>query len=201
MKRKHYFLRGLFFSTFIIVNLFLIQSSFPQGAPKPPQEHTTQVTYSLKSQSLTKDFEIVIDNNGLVNVVNKDYYFHEDYYDDFEYTVNYSKPKPKVILKSGKLSEKELKEFKQTILDANVFQFKDEYIGSPNHLGYRGEIVTFTIDDKTKRILISASGFPVELGRLIYKIGEIKEKINEQSETFPITSTAHPEEQSDEGSH
>lgn len=135
------------------------------------QDYNIDVFYSTKKQALTQDYDIFIASTGNVTVFNKDRYSKERY-------SMFSSNKPKTIVKSGQLSAQELKAFKDMILEMNIFRFNDEYIGSASPLGYRGDQLKVTVNGKTKKILLSASSFPVELGRLLQKIDEIKTKIN-----------------------
>ncbi|MDD5194389.1 MAG: hypothetical protein PHQ96_01775 [Candidatus Omnitrophica bacterium] len=128
-------------------------------------DYNINIFYAVKRQALTKDYEIFIASNGEVTVFNKDYY---------------SGPRfsPKTIVKSGTLSLSKLKELKELILSINIFRFNDEYISSTNPLGYRGDELRITINGKTKKILLSASSFPVEIGQLLRVIDDIKTEIN-----------------------
>jgi hypothetical protein len=175
MKRNHALRGGLSFWFLAVMILILAQGS-SSGNPTSLKEHTIEVNYCPKGGSLTQEYEIFIADNGNATIYKEDHY-SKDWYGDFKYTVNYSKPKVYASVKSAKIPEEELNDLKRMILDANVFGFKDEYLCSTSTLGYRGELVTFVIDGKTKKILISASSFPVELGRIIRKIEEIKENI------------------------
>ncbi|MBU2103167.1 MAG: hypothetical protein ABH865_08180 [Candidatus Omnitrophota bacterium] len=137
----------------------------------PPRErlvteadYNIDVKYMLKGGSLTKDYDLSVSSNGMVTVVNKDYYTNE---------------RVTSVVRSGQLSPEELADLKRLILEINVFRFNDEYISEPhNQLGWRGEELYVTVNGKTKKILLSAASFPVELGQLIRRITEIKDRIN-----------------------
>jgi hypothetical protein len=165
MKPKKYFLTFLFIVSLFSLTLSPEYRACGRERLVTPQDYTIDVFYSTKKQAMTQDYEIFIASNGSVTVFNKDY---------FSSTTS----KPKTTVKSGQLSAGELKTLKNTILAMNIFRLNDEYIGSANPLGYRGDQLKVTFNGKTKKILLSASSFPVELGQLLQKIDEIKTEIN-----------------------
>ena len=165
MITKKYFLIFFFVASFFSLSLLPAQRIYSRERLITADDYTIDVFYAPVRQALTQDYEIYIASNGSVTVSNKDYY-------------SAARSSPKIIVKSGTLSDEKLKAFKKMILEINVFRFNDEYIGSPSPLGYCGDELRITVNGKTKKILLSASSFPVELGQVLRRIDEIKTEIN-----------------------
>ena len=165
MIAKKYFLIFLFIASLSSLNFSPAYRAQAKERLVMPQDYDIGIFYSTKKQALTQDYEIFIAANGSVTVFNYDY-------------SSSATARPKTTVKSGQLSAQELKTLKNMILEMNIFRLNDEYIGSANPLGYRGDQLKVTVNGKTKEILLSASSFPVELGQLLQRIDDIKTQIN-----------------------
>ena len=113
--------------------------------------------------SLEDSYEVFISDDGKVII------FERDYFD-----VEKKEPK-NVITKT--VSEKDIKELKDLILNADVFNLKDEYVGSLTLIKERSDILTFIIDGKTKKILCSNANLPIGLSKIINKIQDIRRSL------------------------
>ncbi|MCM8787671.1 MAG: hypothetical protein NC935_06420 [Candidatus Omnitrophica bacterium] len=129
-------------------------------------EQKIKLFYEIKSGALTQDFKMLIDDKGLVHILKKDYF------------TNLSKTKKSI--KSYLLSKEDFEQLKGLILEADIFNLKDYYIGSQHQLNYVSESLIITINGRTKEIIIGASNLPIQLSRILLKIKEIKNKIYPQ---------------------
>lgn len=123
------------------------------------KDHQIDISYSVKKQSLTQDYEIIINNNGVLFLLQND---------------NYSN-KPKVI--NGKLSNGELEGLKEFIINANVSNFDNEYLIDKDFIKLDSERLRITLDGKTKDILISSSSVPPELQAIINAIKKYRARL------------------------
>ena len=85
---------------------------------------------------------------------------------------------PDILTKSGKVLDNNLERIKNFILSANVFQFKDEYVGSKNFMDLSSKKLKIKIGNKVKEIVISTSEIPPELRRIIDRIEKIKSSLD-----------------------
>lgn len=157
MRLKHiYIFTGFVFGLFF----FVPQSSFSQyQRPYFEREHQIDISYSVKKQSLTHDYELLITNNGDLILLQSD---------------NYSN-KPKVL--NGKLPKGELKALKDFIISANISNFDNEYLIDKDFIKLDSERLRVTIDGKTKDILISSSSVPPELEAIINAIKKYRARL------------------------
>jgi len=111
---------------------------------------------------LEDSYEVFIDDNGNVIIFERDYF-------DLE------KRTPKNVT-TKTLSEKDIKELKSLILEADIFNLKDEYVidGNIELIKERSDTLTFVIDGKTKKILCSNANLPISLSKIINKIQDIR---------------------------
>ena len=110
------------------------------------------IFYSVKKQSLTQDYEIIIKNNGDVFLsLNNDY-----------------SNKSKVI--NGKLSANEIDGLKEFIINANISNFDNEYLADKDFIALDSERLKITIDGHTKDILISSTSIPPKLQSIVNAI-------------------------------
>ncbi|MBD3245548.1 MAG: hypothetical protein GF333_00870 [Candidatus Omnitrophica bacterium] len=80
-------------------------------------------------------------------------------------------------IRVGRLSEKEFDQLKALVHSADVFSLKDEYIGSERMLGWSSIKITFTLDGRTKDILVSTVHIPPNLNQVIHRIETIREAV------------------------
>ncbi|MFA6281909.1 MAG: hypothetical protein WCY05_05355 [Candidatus Omnitrophota bacterium] len=136
------------------------QSAFPQYQRSYfEKDHQIDISYSVKKRSLTQDYEIVINNNGDMFLLQKD---------------NYS---DKPIVFNGKLSKGELEGLKEFIVSANIFNFDNEYLLDKGFIALDSERLRITMDGKTKDILISSSSVPPELAAIINAIKKYRTRL------------------------
>ncbi|MCM8819169.1 MAG: hypothetical protein NC925_00015 [Candidatus Omnitrophica bacterium] len=148
--------------TFVVVTIVTFNLSICTIALS--NEQKIKLLYEIKSKALTNDFEMLIDEKGLVHILKKDYF------------TNLSKVKKNI--KSYLLSKEDFDQLKNLILEADVFNLKDQYIGSLQLLNCQHESLAITINGRTKEIVISASTLPIQLSRILLKIKEIKNRID-----------------------
>jgi len=122
--------------------------------------YAEKISIIYSCNSLNESYETFIDDNGNVII------FESDYFD-------LEKNNPKNVI-TKTLSEKEIKELKSFILNADVFNLKDEYISSPVLIKERSDTLTFVIDGKIKKILCSNANLPISLSKIIDKIQDIR---------------------------
>jgi len=121
-----------------------------------------QVRYSVKRSSLTQDYEVLINNKGVVVVSSNDYY---------------TNPELPHIVKTGKLTAEEFADFKNFVINVGVFQFQNEYIANGNMVELSSERIKFVIGNKTKEIVVSSTTAPPKLRAIIQRIEELKSRI------------------------
>jgi hypothetical protein len=123
------------------------------------KEHQIDISYSVKKQSLTRDYEIIINNNGNVILLqNNDY-----------------SGQPKIL--NGNLSSGELQGLKEFIINANISNFDNEYLMDKDFIVLDSERLKITIDGRTKDILISSSTVPSELQSIINAIKKYRARL------------------------
>ncbi|MDP2924378.1 MAG: hypothetical protein Q8O30_11790 [Candidatus Omnitrophota bacterium] len=160
--RRIYRKVAIFLYFILACNLFFTQDSFSRSHFILAEQTSVDVSYSLKKGSLTQDYEIIITNKG--DVIISEY----NYFDKLD-----GKP----IIKNGKLPEMQLKEFKEFIIDSDVFQLENEYIVSTKTIEDDNERLKFTIDGHVKDIVMSVTTVPPRLRQIIKKIEEIKSQV------------------------
>ncbi len=154
MRLKHICIFVSFFFCFLSVALQNASSQSP--LPYYERDHRVEISYSVKKQSLTQDYELIITNNGdLILLQNNDY-----------------SKQPKVL--NGKLSSAELEGLKDFIVRANIFNFDNEYLIDEDFIKLGSERLKITIDGRTKDILICSSTVPPELEAIINAIKKYK---------------------------
>lgn len=150
---------------FIVMAVFFIMLDIGSAFAKKPRQTMLsegtriEVVYSVKKYSLTQDYEIIINNKGDVIV------YRHDYYDNLE-----GKP----IIKNGKIPADELQDFKEFIMESDVFGFDNDYVANANAVELGSERIKFTINREVKEIVISAATVPARLRAIIERIEEIK---------------------------
>jgi len=159
--KQNYILIGLIFIVIIISGLFVLYSQKLGESPTSITRHNIEVVYSLSGgYGVGISDTITIHDNGSITWV----------------TVSRIQNK---TVKSGLLSRKELQDFKNLILNANVNSFKNEYrcfSWCPTDLPESS--LKITIDSKTKTISIYPPGdAPEKLKEIIQKIQEFKNKL------------------------
>lgn len=130
------------------------------GRYQPYYESVPEISifYSVKKHSLTQDYEIIITNRGKVIV-----------------SENNSYDRPKVY--NAQLSESELNGLADFILNADIFQFRNEYVADKDFIDLDGERLKITIGRRTKQIVISAVSGPPKIRAIINKIEEIRQRM------------------------
>jgi hypothetical protein len=152
--------RIYFFSGFI----FCFSFSFlqlpcpPYQAPVFAKSHEISVYYSVKKNSLTQDYEVIITDKGDVIV------YQNNKYD-----------KPKVL--NAKLSDDEWDALRELILDAEIFEFENKYVAKDNFIELDSVRLKITIDRRVKDIVISAATCPPKMQGIIDKIEAIKSRM------------------------
>lgn len=116
---------------------------------------------SVRDGSITQDYEVFIDDSGMVTVVEKDYYH---------------KLRTPRVIKSRKMSPQESMAFKNLIVKTDVFQFEDDYVGSADAMDLASKKLKFNIGQRKKEIVVSVSDIPPELEDVMDRIEEIKER-------------------------
>lgn len=81
------------------------------------------------------------------------------------------------ITKLGKITESEFQEFKGLIIEANVFDFENLYMGdAPTDVPWTS--IKFTIDANTKTIsMYYSENLPEKLAIIIQKVSEFKDRL------------------------
>ncbi len=153
--------RKIFLSLNALTLIFILPL-LGQKINLPYEDWKIKIFYSAKYPSLTQDFEMFIDQNGVVHLFLKDYF-------------NAENKNPKINVKTKRLSKEEFLSLKEKVWRADIFNLKDEYIESPSPLNFHSQNLIITIDGRTKKILIGTSSLPLRLSNLILKLREIKE--------------------------
>lgn len=152
MRFFNFFLLFLAFLSFAVDgDAFAERGFFPE----------VDVFYSLRDGSITQDWDIFIDDKGMITLVEKDFYHSL---------------RPPINIKSKKLPPAELVDFKNFILASDVFQFEDYYVGSADAMDWASKKLKFNIGKMRKEIVISVSDIPRGLEDIIHKIENIKER-------------------------
>ena len=156
--KNNYLLIGVIILIILISGFFLVKNLSPTS--EPPQASTISVAYYTKWGPLGGDYEVSVSNEGDVIVTN-----------------NLAQTESEKI-KTGKLSEEELKELKDLIIEANVFRFKEDYSCLVNCVvdGLH-RTIEFNIDGTIKRIGSYEGSLPDQLETIIQKIEEIESSI------------------------
>jgi hypothetical protein len=123
------------------------------------KEHQIDISYSVKKHSLTRDYEIIIKNNGDMILLQSNDYSN----------------KPKII--NGKLSEGELQGLKEFIIKANVSNFDNEYVVDNDLIALDSERLKITVDGRKKDILISSSSVPPKLQAIVNAIKKYRTRL------------------------
>ena len=159
MKKQIYYVIALLIvvATALILILGNIQKQEPEE-----QLPDIQVTYSMTGGIVGWTKILTINNNGTV-VLEENTFSEEG-----------------ETTKSIQLSNKELKEFKELINNANVFSFKDTYFCEENcPTDLPSENFGFTIDGEKKSVSIYISEeMPQELEQILQEIQSIENKFN-----------------------
>lgn len=150
------------FVTIVIMSLLVLPVVFAQQPSYEGSIVKFQVRYSVKRSSITQDYEVLINNKGVVVVSINDYY---------------TNPESPHIVKTGKLSAEEFQDFKSFVINTGVFQFQNEYIASGTMVELSSERIKFVIGNKTKEIVIGSTTAPSKLRAIIQRIEEIKSRI------------------------
>ncbi|MFA5272426.1 MAG: hypothetical protein WC412_08860 [Candidatus Omnitrophota bacterium] len=157
MQIKHIYI----FLSFVFCFFFTAQStSYPQYRQSYfEQEHQIDISYSAKKHSLTRDYEIIVKNNGDMILLQSNDYSN----------------KPKIIY--GKLSEGELEGLKEFIIKANVSNFDNEYLADNDFIALDSERIKITIDGRAKDVLISSSSVPPKLQAIINAVKKYRARL------------------------
>lgn len=151
----------------IILTIFLGGTFLESGYCDDISSSNIEAFYSIKRGSLKQDWEIFIAKDGMVTVVDKDYY---------------SKLKPTINTKSKKLSDREFNDFKRIVIKGKVFDLDNEYVGSDidilNLMDVDNERIKLIINGRVKEIVVCLSQIPPRLQRIIDKITAIKTSIS-----------------------
>jgi hypothetical protein len=151
----------------IILALSLLMETSAVLARRPREtvlsERTRiEVAYKVNKHSLTQDYEIIINNKGEVVL------YQHNYYDNLD---------GKSVIKNGKINPDDLRDFKEFIMESNVFGFDNDYVANINAAELGSERIKFTINGEVKEIVMAATTVPARLRAIIDRIEQIKSSI------------------------
>lgn len=121
-----------------------------------------EVSYKVKRSSLTQDYEIIITNNG-------DVILHQPN--------NFDKLDGKPTVKNSKLLPEELRDFREFIMESDLFSFDNDYVVSAQTAEVDSQRLKVSINGQVKEIIMSATTLPQGLRAVIERIEEIKAEI------------------------
>jgi hypothetical protein len=150
------------FSLTVCSGTAFAQKSYRLYKPILSASTRIEVSYFLRRSSLLGDYDIVITNKGDVILSGHDYF---------------NSLSAKTVVKNAKLSPQQLEDFREFIVDSNIFQYDETYVVNCKAVQLDSQRLRVSINGKVKEIIISAATIPQGLRTVIERIEQIKSRI------------------------